>query len=227
MKEGYDAMRKILLVIIIICVTIAGCVYYEQKNEHKAPKDLLDEGSMESNGDSPSAQPKEDKKLLPQDILKGTNSIVVDKPIEDFVAVDLNGKKIKLSDFQGKIVFLNFWGTWCPPCRAEMPAMEEFYNEYKDKDVVILVVSSTTVELQGGKDAKTAEKNVRSFIEENGYTFPVILDKENKGWAIYRQSGVPTNYIIDKKGMVRYLKIGGFSGKEEMERFVQAIEAME
>ena len=63
-------------------------------------------------------------------------------------------------------------GTWCPPCRGEMPHMEEFYKEYKEKEVVLLAVSPTSVELRGGNDAEEAEKRVRDFIESNGYTFP-------------------------------------------------------
>ena len=105
--------------------------------------------------------------------------------------------------------------------------MEEFYKEYKEKEVVLLAVSPTSVELRGGNDAEEAENRVRDFIESNGYTFPVLLDKDDEAWAIYQQSGVPANYIIDREGIIRYLKIGAFSSKEEMERFVKAIEAIQ
>jgi len=105
--------------------------------------------------------------------------------------------------------------------------MEEFYEEYKDEDVVVLAVSSTSVELRGGTDDKAAEKKVRSFIQEHGYTFPVLLDRDDEAWKIYYRSVVPANYIIDKEGIVRYFKMGAFSGKQEMELAVKAIRALE
>ena len=105
--------------------------------------------------------------------------------------------------------------------------MEHFYKEYKEKGVVLLAVSPTSVELRGGKDAEEAEKRVRDFIESIGYTFPVLLDKDDQAWAIYQQSGVPVNYVIDRDGIIRYLKIGAFLNKEEMERFVKAVEAVQ
>lgn len=168
------------------------------------------------------------KGMLPHDILKSKYGFYeINKPMEDFEAEDLSGNKVKLSDYKGEIIFLNFWATWCPPCRSEMPHMEEFYAKYKDENVAVLAVSSTSVELRGGTDDKAAEKRVRDFIERNGYTFPVLLDRNDEAWKIYYQAGVPANYIIDKEGIIRYLKLGAFSSLQEMELAVEAIMAME
>ncbi len=225
-------MKKVFVVIVSVLlisgVLLAGCVNNDDKDMDKPPQTLPEEEPTDF-PDQPStpSEPDENSDTSPQEILEGIAYYEFDVPMEDFEAIDLTGQKVKLSDYKGKIVFLNFWGTWCPPCRGEMPHMEEFYKEYKEKEVVLLAVSPTSVELRGGNDAEEAEKRVRDFIESNGYTFPVLLDKDDEAWAIYQQSGVPANYIIDREGIIRYLKIGAFSGKEEMELFVKAIEAMQ
>lgn len=152
---------------------------------------------------------------------------MMDLAMEDFEAVDFEGNTVKLSDYKGKIIFLSFWATWCPPCREEMPWMQEIYDEHKDQDVVILAVSPTSVEMRGGDDSDRAENQVRKFITENGYTFPVLLDKEDKAWSVYQQRGIPANYVIDKQGIIRYSIPGAFRSKEQMETFIENIRSIE
>ena len=147
----------------------------------------------------------------------------IDAPIEDFELEDLEGNKVRLSDLEGKIVFLNFWATWCPPCRDEMPHMQAFYEKYKDEDVVILGINPNQVENQGINDAERAEEKVREFIDDNGFTFPILLDRDDSVWEVYQQRGIPANYMIDKEGTVKYLKPGAFSSLEEMEAFLEAL----
>lgn len=176
-------------------------------------------------GDTEAADAKASIKK-PEDILKDyPYYAVIDQPIEDFELKDLNGNTVKLSDYSGKIVFLNFWATWCPPCRDEMPYMQKFYDKYKDEDIVILAVNPAMVENQGMGDSKKAEKKVRKFIDDNKYTFPVLLDSEDTAWSFYQQRGIPANYIIDTEGMIKYLKPGAFSGVDEMEAFAEAVRA--
>ena len=169
---------------------------------------------------SPQEQAEGGKK---EDIPEG----MMDLAMEDFEAVDFEGNTVKLSDYKGKIIFLSFWATWCPPCREEMPWMQEIYDEHKDQDVVILAVSPTSVEMRGGDDSDRAENQVRKFITENGYTFPVLLDKEDKAWSVYQQRGIPANYVIDKQGIIRYTIPGAFRSKEQMETFIENIRAIE
>lgn len=109
----------------------------------------------------------------------------------DFKLEDLNGKEIKLSDFKGKKVFLNFWASWCGPCKAEMPHMQQLYEETKDKDIVILAVNV-------GED----KAKVKSFIEKNQYTFPVVLDVKQEVASQYGISAFPTSFFIDEEGYV-------------------------
>ncbi|MCM8901852.1 TlpA family protein disulfide reductase [Caldicoprobacter algeriensis] len=213
---------KIFTLLLVLGLFVSGCAVSKDVPQEK-PQDQ----TAKSNGENAANPSQDEDAASPQDILKNRYYFLeVNKPMEDFEAEDLNGNKVKLSDYKGKIIFLNFWATWCPPCRTEMPHMEEFYAKYKDEDVVVLAVSSTSVELRGGTDDKAAEKKVRDFIQEYGYTFPVLLDRDDEAWKIYYQTGVPANYIIDKEGIVRYLKVGAFSGQQEMELAVEAIRAM-
>lgn len=130
----------------------------------------------------------------------------------DFELEDLNGNKVSLSDFKGKKVFLNFWATWCPPCKAEMPDIEKLYQETKDTELVILAVNV-------GEDKKT----VQDFIIEKGYNFPVLLDVKGEISQMYQVTGIPTTYLIDTKG---YLDDGatGAITLEAMKEFVNNLE---
>lgn len=204
-----------LFVFVVSMVLISGCTGNNKDNNYNYKE------KTEENLQSQTVTNKE--KPSKEELLKD----MLDIPMEDFSAVDLKGKNVKLSDYKGKIIWLNFWATWCPPCKEEMPYMEELYNKYKDKDLVILAVAPTSVELKGGTDSNKAKKQVESFIKENGYTFPVLLDKEDKAWEIYQQRGIPANYIIDKKGIVRYVIPGAFASKEQAENLIENIRAIE
>lgn len=107
----------------------------------------------------------------------------------DFVLEDLNGNKVTLSELKGKKVFLNFWATWCPPCKAEMPDIEKLYQETKDSDLVILAVNA-------GDDKST----VQDFITKNNYNFSVLLDTAGEVSRLYQVTGIPTSYFIDTEG---------------------------
>ncbi len=218
---------RIFSLLMAFWLFASGCAISKEEPQEKPQNQVSESQDEDAANPSPDENDGQNAASL-HDILKNKYYFLeIDKPMKDFEAEDLNGNKVKLSDYKGKIIFLNFWATWCPPCRAEMPHMEEFYSKYKDEDVVILAVNSTSVELKGGTDDKAAEKKVRSFIEEYGYTFPILLDRNDEAWKIYYQAGVPANYIIDKEGIVRYLKVGAFSGLEEMELTVEAIRTME
>ena len=116
----------------------------------------------------------------------------------DFALPDLDGRTLRLSQFRGKVVFLNVWTTWCPPCRMEMPAMEALYRQLHDEDLVVLAVS---------QDENGAEA-VRPFVAELGLTFPVLLDPEGRVSTRYGVTGYPETFIIDRDGHVVKHTIG-------------------
>lgn len=111
---------------------------------------------------------------------------------------DLNGKTVNLKDYRGKTVLLNFWATWCPPCRAEMPSLEEVWVKNK-KDITILAVSID----------EDSTANVKKFIKDGKYTFPVFHDKKGDTVNTYLIKNIPTTYIIDKDGIIIDKIVGG------------------
>ncbi|GAA0134365.1 redoxin domain-containing protein [Paenibacillus sp. YSY-4.3] len=112
----------------------------------------------------------------------------------NFTLHNLDGYEVKLSDYRGKTVLLNFWASWCPPCRLEMPHMEKFYAKYADKDAVVLAVNMT--HLEEGKE------NVKSFFEDFGLTFPHALDETGHVTDQYQVIAYPTTYVLDSKGVI-------------------------
>lgn len=98
-------------------------------------------------------------------------------------------KTVSLKDFRGKLVLLNFWATWCEPCREEMPAMERLYQEFKDKGFVVLAV-----------DVKDRQKDAQAFVKELKLTYPVVFDPEGRAGLLYGAWGLPTTYLIGRTG---------------------------
>lgn len=124
-------------------------------------------------------------------------------PAKDPVRInlkDMNGKNISLSDFKGKIVFLNFWTTWCPTCRIEMPSMEKLHQKLKNKDFAMV-----TINLQ------ESASQVKAFFEEFKLTFTALLDSTGEVSALFGIRSIPTTYILDKTGRI----IGLVSGPRE------------
>lgn len=142
-----------------------------------------------------------------------------DKKIEalDFTLYDQYGKEHKLSDYRGKKVFLNFWATWCPPCRAEMPHIEDLYKEYEknSKDVIILGVASPNVGKEGD------QQYIEDFLKENNYTFPVVFDDGGMLSYQYGFSSLPSTLIIDEDGYITKY-IPGAMNKSTMKSLIES-----
>lgn len=118
----------------------------------------------------------------------------------DFTLTTVDGEKVKLSDFRGKKVILNFWATWCPPCREEIPDMVRFYNDYKNQGIVLLGVNLTTEEYTPDK--------LPQFIRDYNISYPVLMDKTGEVAGRYRVTAIPTSYIIDSNGTIRDIFTG-------------------
>jgi len=122
--------------------------------------------------------------------LKAGIQTVNHKKAPDFCLEELSGKKVELKHFKGQVVFLNFWATWCGPCKEEMPSMEALYQRFKEKGFVFLAISVDYEE----------KKKVKEFIDKHRYTFPVLVDPKNHTLDLYRIRGIPATILIDKKG---------------------------
>ncbi|MCE7793958.1 redoxin domain-containing protein [Salipaludibacillus sp. CUR1] len=127
----------------------------------------------------------------------------------DFTLETLAGEEVSLWDFRGQKVMVNFWATWCPPCRAEMPDMQEMYEEYDD--IKILAVNLT--ETEPGVD------QVEEFTEDFGLTFPILLDHEVEVAGIYDIQPIPTSYMIDSEGKVQSIAFGALNKDMMVQRF--------
>ncbi len=121
----------------------------------------------------------------------------VGNPAPDFDTLDLDGKIWSLSKLKGKVVFINFWATWCSPCREEMPSMQRLYTKLpKDKFEMIALFNN---------DKKPA---VRKFVSQLGLTFPILSDEHNFAGTKYGLTGLPETFIVDKQGVIREKIIG-------------------
>ena len=121
----------------------------------------------------------------------------VGNPAPDFDTLDLDGKVWSLSKLKGKVVFVNFWATWCSPCREEMPSMQRLYTKLpKDKFEMIALFNN---------DKKPA---VRNFVSQLGLTFPILSDEHNFAGTKYGLTGLPETFIVDKQGVIREKIIG-------------------
>ena len=128
----------------------------------------------------------------------GIQSVKDNTKAPDFSLEGLNVKTVQLGALKGNVIFLNFWATWCDPCKDEMPSMETLYQRYKEKDFVLLAIS-------------VEEKNpepARKFIQKNRYRFPVLLDPAGKTLDLFQIHRLPATVIIDKKGRMVGRAIG-------------------
>lgn len=121
----------------------------------------------------------------------------------DFYLPTLQGKAVRLSELRGRPVVVNFWATWCTPCRREMPQFKAAYDQYRDRGLLVIAVN-----------VQEPEGSVRQFAEEFGLDFPVALDRSGEVSRAYRLLGLPATYFIDRQGVVRSVFLGPFVGQQ-------------
>ena len=118
----------------------------------------------------------------------------------DFALETITGESIMLSDLRGQAVLVNLWATWCPPCRAEMPAIQKLYDEYKDQGFIVL-----GIDMAYQDDASA----VQPFIQENGLTFPILMDETGQVAQKYALRSLPSSFFINRTGLIQEVVIGG------------------
>ena len=132
----------------------------------------------------------------------------------DFQLSNLDGQLVSLNDFRGKPILVNFWATWCPPCRSEMPFIQETFTDKKwsEEGLVVLAIDI-------GEKAST----VREFVNNYGLTFPVLLDIGREVSLEYHVRGIPTTFFIDREGIIQDIRVGPFSSVTEIEEILDKI----
>lgn len=179
-------MRKAMLIVVVGVLStglLFGCSKSEKKNQTASqanPKQTVEETAQthSANQVRQAVQQAMQQSRYPQ--------------APDFELVDLNGKPVRLSDYKGKMIILDFWATWCPPCRAEIPSFVKLYSEYKDKGLVIIGVSLD----REGPDV------VREFAKNFKMNYPVVMGDMKTVSAYGGIEAIPTTFIINKKGQI-------------------------
>ena len=137
--------------------------------------------------------------------------IVVGDRALDFTLPDVDGNEIALSSLAGQPVIINFWATWCPPCRLEMPELQEAFEAYQDQGLVILVVNQ-----------QEQEEDVRAFFEEMSFTYTPLMDKDGEVGRAYGVVGLPSTFFVDKNGAISAVHRGIIS-REQIDAYLAEI----
>lgn len=127
----------------------------------------------------------------------------MNKPAPDFTAKTLSGENVRLKDFRGKVVMVNFWASWCGPCRQEMPLIEKIYKDYKKSGFVLLGLNV---------DGEADERD--EFLKDTPVSFPILDDSEGKVADLFGNEAMPSTYFVDRKGNIRHLHKGYKKGEE-------------
>ena len=142
----------------------------------------------------------------------GNARVIKEDPVApDFNLEDLNGTELSLSDFEGKVLFLNFWATWCPPCRAEIPDFIEVYDKYKDMGLAILGISVDQI----------SAKKVGEFVKKNKMNYPVAMATKKLFQDYPSPGAIPTTLVIDAMGKIRHKKVGVMSQQELIDLYIK------
>ncbi|PYZ97791.1 alkyl hydroperoxide reductase [Alteribacter lacisalsi] len=202
-------MKKAILILsfsALIGWTVYDTVEWQSENEETS---VESEDQFEVEQESISTDPEEESGDADPDD-KSVTGLQPGNMAPDFTLETLSGEKISLSDYRGEKVMVNFWATWCPPCRAEMPDMEEIYSEM---DVEILAVNLTETEPD--------ISHVQSFSEDFSLSFPILLDESIEVAGLYNIQPIPTSYFVDSEGKIHSASFGPMNHEMIRERFNQ------
>lgn len=193
--------RKIIVPVVIVSIFVLIGVYFGLGNKSMEPP--VKNTSTESSNAGSYGKIVEAENVIPE----------IDSIAPDFTWTDSEGNFVKLSDFKGKPVFINFWATWCPPCRAEMPDLQSFYED-NGEEVIVLTVNLTSSE--------RSAKDIDKFIVNGNFTFPVLLDQHGLLAQRYLVRAIPTSYFIDEIGIIREIYTGAMN-KDQMNGIIDKL----
>ena len=204
--------KNIIILVIVVALAALGVFFLSNMSDNKniveAP--AVDEPVETGDAVDP-VEPSEDSDLPPEQA--DASEIVAGKPAPDFTLINMSGEEVKLSDYRGKLIYLNFWATWCGYCDQEMPDLQALNIE--NDDMVVLAVN-----------VREDKELVQSYLDEGGYDFPVLLDEEGEIATKYLVAGMPTTYFINSEGILldRY---PGMMEKEQMEEILGKMRELE
>jgi len=194
-RSIWAVKTKVTLAILVLLLPLAGLILSREGFPYKRQSPAITDG----------------------DLFKKLNIEKSDKEIQapDFTLKDLDGNQVNLRDFRGKVVFLNFWATWCPPCRLEMPTMERLHVELNDQGLVILAVNY-----------REGPEEIQAFLKQHDLTFTALVDEKAEVFELYKAWSLPTTYLINKKGEIvgRVIGYRDWHGEQAKAFFRQLLE---
>ncbi len=141
--------------------------------------------------------------MLPATAAWAVRAVEVDDPAPDFTLPMLDGGNLRLQEQRGQVVLVNFWASWCGPCRQEMPLLDRMHQRYQDAGFVVLGVN-----VEGDK------RLAQGLVQQTGVNFPILIDQDQKVSALYDVSAMPSSVVLDRNGVVRYVHLGYKPGDE-------------
>jgi len=193
----------IAIIVVLLLAVVIGIYYINSDSQPEEGNNIANEDNVDENNG------QEEDESLSNEEEDSYPDIAVGKLAPDFTLMDLEGKKVSLSDFRGKYVLINFWYTGCKYCDIEMPDLQRLYEE--NEDLVVLAVN-----------VMEEKEVVEKYIIQGGYSFPVLLDEKGYVSITYLVSGFPTSYFVDKEGIL----LGGVPGMMTYEQMVQILDSI-
>lgn len=181
--------KTFILLAVLLVILIGGAGFFYNKLSSAYKTDTLTETSQAAENETESEE-TEDSQTSSEETDSGENAA---ETAPDFTMTDASGEEVKLSDFFDKPVVLNFWASWCGPCKSEMPHFEDAYQKYGE-DINFVIVNLTD-------GARETVENASDFIEEQGYTFPLYFDTNTEGAMTYGTYSIPVTYFIGADGV--------------------------
>lgn len=181
--------KTFILLAVLLVILIGGAGFFYNKLRSSYKTDALTKTSQTTENETDSEE-TEDSQTSSEETDSGENAA---ETAPDFTMTDASGEEVKLSDFFDKPVVLNFWASWCGPCKSEMPHFEDAYQKYGE-DINFVIVNLTD-------GARETVENASDFIEEQGYTFPLYFDTNTEGAMTYGTYSIPVTYFIGADGV--------------------------
>lgn len=194
-----SALLKLVLTVVLV-VALFVALYFAYN--------VLAEANLDKSQSGQTLQPESSPAQVDQSTenqSSASTTAAADYSAPEIKVTDPRGNAVSLADFKGKTVILNFWASWCPPCKAEFPDFQKFYNENKDNDEIAMVL----INLIGSNGETKAD--AEAFIQDNGYTLPYYFDVDGQSATAYQIVSIPTTYIISPNGELYYRNVGMMS----------------